>query len=122
MDFTDHSSVLGQRSAEIISNQFNPRVVSNTTCVTTRVMSKLLGEEIATVKSNEPSWSDGCRKVRAKENELHQVISGVENHAAGQRRELSKYHLSSHEIEDCTGAKRRVYLEPLASRVVEVYS
>ena len=72
-------------------------------------------EEIATVKSNEPSWSDGCRKVRAEENQLRRVISGVQNHAAGQRRELSKHHLSSHEIEDCTGAKRRVYLEPLAS-------
>lgn len=79
-------------------------------------------EEIETVKSNEPSWSDGCRKLRAEENQLRQVIAGIQNHDAGQRRELSKYHLSSHEIQDSSGAKRRVYLEPLVSRVFEVYS
>ena len=70
---------------------------------------------ISNVKSDERSWNEGCHKVRAEESELREMISGIQRLAGAEKEEISKRHLSSHEVENCAGVKRRVYLEPLVS-------
>lgn len=68
---------------------------------------------ISNVKSDEPSWEKGCQKVRAEESALLEVVSAIHRHMRKQK--FSERHLSSHQVEDCTGVKRTVYLEPLVS-------
>jgi len=72
-------------------------------------------KEISNVKSDEPSWENGCQKVHAEESELREMISGIQLLAGAEGKEISKRHLSSHEVENCDGVKRRIFIEPLVS-------
>lgn len=73
-------------------------------------------QEIAKLKSDDAFWSNGCRKVEADKLYYEEVIFGLQLHALKPYQDLSLFNLSSHEIvDDCTGATRQIYLEPLVS-------